>query len=117
MTHQRKSEESRRLDRPLLLNPTEPYLGFGLIRRSPTATAHWFQRHWLALMLPVQVGLTGVFVFFAARYGLTGSTILFGLLAAYNLVALLTRWLFADYWWIRQRGESSCHSVPLPETD
>ena len=53
-------------------------------------------------MLPVQLGLTTVSVLSAAMYGLTGSTILFGLLAAYNLVALMTRWLFADYWWIRQ---------------
>jgi hypothetical protein len=79
--------------------------------------ANWFQRHWLALMLPVQLGLTTVSVLSAAMYGLTGSTILFGLLAAYNLVALMTRWLFADYWWIRQRGGPSCHSVPFPELD
>ena len=107
MTHEGKSDQAS----------GEPYLRFGLIRRSPMATANWFQRHWLALMLSVQLGLTAVLVLSAARYGLTGSTILFGLLAAYNLVALLTRWLFADYWWIRQRGWPSCHSVPLTEID
>ena len=47
---------------------------------------NWFQRHWLGLMLLAQLGLTAVFIFFAARYGLTGSTVLFALLAAYSLV-------------------------------
>lgn len=105
------------MDQSRLLNPTEPHLWFGLVRKSPTATTNWFQRHWQALMLLVQLGLTAVFVSLVARYGLTGSTILFGLLAAYNLVALLTRWLFADYWWVRQGGGSSCHSAPLPEIE
>ena len=54
-------------------------------------------------MLLAQLGLTAVFIFFAARYGLTGSTVLFAFLAAYSLVVLLTKLLFADYWWIRQR--------------
>ena len=58
------------------------------------AGTHAARRSWASLPCSVLI---------AARYGLTGSTILFGLLAAYNLVALLTRWLFADYWWIRQR--------------
>ena len=86
-----------------MLDPNGPYTRFGLIRRPTTAKTNWFQRHWLGLMLLAQLGLTAVFIFFAARYGLTGSTVLFALLAAYSLVALLTKLLFADYWWIRQR--------------
>jgi hypothetical protein len=34
------------------LKPGERYAQFGLVRRSPTATAEWYPQHWFAIMLP-----------------------------------------------------------------
>ena len=103
MRHDEHSEGACRAGWPRDLNPREPYTRFGLVRRCPTANANWFQKHWLGFMLLVQLCLTAVFIFVAARYGFTGTTVLFGLLAAYNLAAFLTWLLFADCFWIRQR--------------
>ena len=85
-----------------LLNREAPYMRLGLFRRSPRGSADWFQRHWLGLILLAQLGLTTVFIVFAATYGFTGSTLFFGALAGYNLVALLFRLFFADHRRIRQ---------------
>ena len=74
-------------------NPGGPYTQWGPLRRSPSVTADWFQRHWLGLILLAQLGLTTTFIVFAAMYGFTGSTIFFGALAGYNLVAFLFRLL------------------------
>ena len=54
-----------------------------------SVSADWFQRHWLGLILSAQLGLTTMFIVFAATCGFTGSTIFFGALAGYNLVALV----------------------------
>lgn len=74
-------------------NPGEPYKRWSSLRRAPSVSADWFQRHWLGLILLAQLGLTTMFIVFAAMYGFTGSTIFFGALAGYNLVALLFRLL------------------------
>ncbi len=88
------------------LNPGEPYARFGLFHRSARPSADWLQTHWLGLILLAQLGLTTVFIVFAATYGFTKSTIFFGALAGYNLVALVFRLLFADHRRIRQfRGD------------
>ncbi len=94
------------------LNLGEPYTRFGLFRRSPRVSAdwfrrHWFQRHWLGLILLAQLSLTTVFIVFAATYGFTESTIFFGALAGYNLVALLFRLFFADHRRIRQLTDNA----------
>ena len=73
-----------------------PATRLGPFRRYPRASPDWFQRHWLGLILLAQLGLTTVFIVFAATYGFTGSTFFFGALAAYNLVALLFRFFFVD---------------------
>jgi hypothetical protein len=84
------------------VHPEEPYARFVLFRRSTREGADWFQTHWLGLILLAQLGLTTVFIVFATTYGFSESTIFFGALAAYNLVALLVRLLFADHNRIRQ---------------
>ena len=84
------------------LNPGRPSTRFGPFRRSPSVSADWFQRHWLGLILLAQLGLTTMFIVFAATYGFTGSTIFFGGLAGYNLVALLFRLFFCDHGRIRE---------------
>ena len=79
----------------------KPYTRFGPFRRSPSVSADLFQRHWLGLILLAQLGLTTMFIVFAATYGFTGSTIFFGGLAGYNLVALLFRLFFGNHRRIR----------------
>ena len=73
------------------LNLGKLYTRFGPFRGSQSVSADWFQRHWLGLILSAQLGLTTMFIVFAATCGFTGSTIFFGALAGYNLVALLFR--------------------------
>ena len=67
-----------------------------LIRRSQRANPDWFQRHWLGLMVLMQLALTILFVAFAAIYGFTSSTIFFGAIAGYNLTALLIRLIYGN---------------------
>ena len=93
--------------RPSRLDPEEPYTWFDLFRRSPTVSADWFQRHWLGLILLAQLGLTTMFIVFVATFGFTGSTIFFGALAGYNLVALLFRLFFGDHQWISKSRDDS----------
>ena len=74
-------------------NPESHTSGGARFAKPPSVSADWFQRHWLGLILLGQLGLTTMFIVFAAMYGFTGSTIFFGALAGYNLVALLFRLL------------------------
>jgi hypothetical protein len=72
--------------------------------RGRQISTDWFQRHWLGLIVLAQLGLTSLFVVFATMYGFSGSTIFFGVIAGYNLVALLARLILADGW---RRGNRS----------
>jgi hypothetical protein len=87
---------SRGADRSRQLESKDQLARFSLIRRSRTTSTDWFQRHWLGLMALSQLGLTALFVGFATMYGFSGSTIFFGVLASYNLVALLARLISID---------------------
>lgn len=89
-----ESGPSKRL-RPL--KPGERYARFGLIRRSPTATAEWYEQHWFAIVLPTTLGLAALFIYFALRDGFIWSTILFGVMAGLSLLTLMIRLAFPEY--------------------
>src|ERR1700722_13030717 len=61
--------ESGATDDQRPLEPGEQYARFGLVRRSPTATAERYQQHWLAFMVPTTLFLTALFIYFAIRNG------------------------------------------------